>query len=285
MENWDDLRYLLAVYKSGTMSAAARELGTNVATVSRRMERLGQELGANPFVKTPAGWQPSPAVQGLLEAAAAFEGQMRRELNASPGLAENRPRLRLALPPLIAAGVLFPRLDAAGSPIDRVDIEFVHRIFQTGLGGNDVVIQAGRPDAGRLAIRCAGALDFGIYGWVGAGPTARWIGVTEAHDPFPPTEVARKLFGAPAAMRMENFEQVFQAMQVLRLPGPLPAMLAARQPGLHRLDNDRPPFRVEFWVMYHLSRRGDPAVQAVCDWVVQSFEALEQGAGLPPADV
>ena len=40
METWDDLRILLAVHRSGTLSAAARELGVNQSTVSRRVARL-----------------------------------------------------------------------------------------------------------------------------------------------------------------------------------------------------------------------------------------------------
>ena len=36
-ENWDDLRFVLAVAETGTVSGAARLLGVNHATVLRRV--------------------------------------------------------------------------------------------------------------------------------------------------------------------------------------------------------------------------------------------------------
>ena len=35
--NWDDLRLLLAVHRSGSLSGAARILGVNQSTISRRL--------------------------------------------------------------------------------------------------------------------------------------------------------------------------------------------------------------------------------------------------------
>ena len=52
MNNWDDLRFLVALSKTGTMTAAAKSLGTNTATVSRRIERLSETLGMPAFIKT-----------------------------------------------------------------------------------------------------------------------------------------------------------------------------------------------------------------------------------------
>ncbi len=40
MQNWDDLKFCLALHRSGTMTDAARILDTNVATVSRRIARM-----------------------------------------------------------------------------------------------------------------------------------------------------------------------------------------------------------------------------------------------------
>jgi DNA-binding transcriptional LysR family regulator len=37
MNNWDDIRYFLSVARCGNVSAAAKELGVNHSTVSRRI--------------------------------------------------------------------------------------------------------------------------------------------------------------------------------------------------------------------------------------------------------
>ena len=51
MQNWDDLKYCLALDEFRTMTAAAKALGTNTATVSRRIERLTEEAGQPLFIR------------------------------------------------------------------------------------------------------------------------------------------------------------------------------------------------------------------------------------------
>jgi DNA-binding transcriptional LysR family regulator len=39
-QNWDDLRYFLAVARTGTLSAAAKQLGAEHTTVARHIQAL-----------------------------------------------------------------------------------------------------------------------------------------------------------------------------------------------------------------------------------------------------
>jgi DNA-binding transcriptional LysR family regulator len=66
--NWDDLRYSLAVVREGSVTAAARKLGVNHTTVSRRVSALEQELGANLFDRSTAGWLLTPFGESILGA-------------------------------------------------------------------------------------------------------------------------------------------------------------------------------------------------------------------------
>ena len=52
--NWDDLRFFLEVARTRTASAAARRLGVDYTTVSRRIRALEQSLGALLFEKSRA---------------------------------------------------------------------------------------------------------------------------------------------------------------------------------------------------------------------------------------
>ncbi|RFC65701.1 MULTISPECIES: LysR family transcriptional regulator [Mesorhizobium] len=67
--DWDDLQYFLAVARSGTLSAASRELRTNHVTVSRRIDRLEQALGRKLFERNPRGYVLTNVGDGLLESA------------------------------------------------------------------------------------------------------------------------------------------------------------------------------------------------------------------------
>ena len=50
--DWDDLRYVLAVYRNGSVTKAARELNVNHATVIRRVAAFEDATGLQLFEKT-----------------------------------------------------------------------------------------------------------------------------------------------------------------------------------------------------------------------------------------
>jgi DNA-binding transcriptional LysR family regulator len=52
---WGDLRFFLAAARAGSLGAAARELGVEHTTVSRRLAALEETLGSKLFVRTPDG--------------------------------------------------------------------------------------------------------------------------------------------------------------------------------------------------------------------------------------
>ncbi len=54
--NWNDLQYVLAVARTGTLSGAARSLGSDHATVSRRVRNIEEALGIELFHRSAAGY-------------------------------------------------------------------------------------------------------------------------------------------------------------------------------------------------------------------------------------
>ena len=75
MMNWDDLRFLLAVARSGSMSGAARELNVNHATVIRRIRSLESQLGSRLFERSGHSYAITPAGQVAFDAAERMEAQ------------------------------------------------------------------------------------------------------------------------------------------------------------------------------------------------------------------
>lgn len=61
MTDWNDLRYLLAIARGGSLAAAARALGVNHSTVFRRLNAFEQALGARLFERLPEGYVPTAA--------------------------------------------------------------------------------------------------------------------------------------------------------------------------------------------------------------------------------
>src|ERR1700704_2752767 len=72
-QNWDDLRYFLAVARTGTLSAAAKQLGTEHATVARHIQALEDGLTSRLFHKSYSGYGLTDAGERLLTGAEAIE--------------------------------------------------------------------------------------------------------------------------------------------------------------------------------------------------------------------
>jgi DNA-binding transcriptional LysR family regulator len=80
--DWNDLRYLLAIARTGTLTSAARELGVEHTTVGRRLAALEHALGTRLFTRSPSGFTPTGAAREILpiaeEIAARIESIERR---------------------------------------------------------------------------------------------------------------------------------------------------------------------------------------------------------------
>ena len=72
-QSWDDLRYFLAVARTGTLSAAAKQLGTEHTTVARHIQALEDELNSRLFHKSNSGYGLTDAGERLLTGAEAIE--------------------------------------------------------------------------------------------------------------------------------------------------------------------------------------------------------------------
>src|SRR5215472_9503378 len=67
MLDWDDLRFFLAIARSGSLSSAARELRCTQSTVGRRLASLEARLGVRLLNRTPRGYVVTQAGEGVRE--------------------------------------------------------------------------------------------------------------------------------------------------------------------------------------------------------------------------
>src|SRR3546814_3325358 len=71
--DWNDLRYVRALARHGSLSAAARSLKVNHATVARRVAALEAVLGTPLFDRHARGYRATPAAQPVIAAAEQVE--------------------------------------------------------------------------------------------------------------------------------------------------------------------------------------------------------------------
>src|SRR6266545_7763124 len=109
--DWDGLQVFLAVARAGRISAAARRLGVEHTTVSRRLAALEEDLGVRLFHRTASGYLLTPHGQNALPSAEAMErAAIGVGARAREGSGDISGRVRVAMAPEFASHWLAPRL-------------------------------------------------------------------------------------------------------------------------------------------------------------------------------
>ncbi len=151
--DWDDMRIFLAVARGASLSAAAKVLKLDPATVSRRIARLEEKLGAALFAKSVQGYVLNQEGERLMTHAMRAEtamGQAAEELRGEAGQITGTVRIGA---PDGSANFLLPQVCAAicdDNPGLEVQIVALPRVFNLSKREADMAITLSPPTAGRL---------------------------------------------------------------------------------------------------------------------------------------
>ena len=272
MDNWDDVKFVLALSRHGTMTAAAQALGTNVATVSRRIDRITEQSSMPLFVKKDGAWKATATATGFIRAAEEFDARIRsEENNARDAAGQTDQTVRVSAMPFVHHSILIPALPAYRRQRPQARVHLRDRVESLGLGDTDIVVRFGRPEAGRLVARKIADLRFHLFRSVEIEPPEGWVGLAEAYDERPAGTLGFEIFGSDPTVRCDTFDHVLSVIRATGLPGVLPDVMARTVEGLCPLGSGLKGVETEIWIAYHQSRRADVALRAAADWIVDSF--------------
>ena len=153
--DWDDLRVFLAVARGESLSAAAKPLKIDPATVGRRIARLEEAMAARLFTKSPQGYALTEVGGRLLPHAEAVEAALR---GAQEPLAQPKGLsglIRIGAPDG-CANYLLPQVLARicdANPGLEVQLVALPRVFNLSKREADMAIGVSRPEAGRLTVQ------------------------------------------------------------------------------------------------------------------------------------
>ena len=126
MDNWDDIRFFLAVARSGSVRAAASALDVNHSTVLRRISHLEAQLSARLFEKLPSGYSLTPAGEEILELAGQMESassQLQTQVFARDQSLSGT--LRVAMPPSLATDLMMPDLADFAKQHPAIELQII----------------------------------------------------------------------------------------------------------------------------------------------------------------
>jgi DNA-binding transcriptional LysR family regulator len=86
MNNWDDIRFFLAVTREGSVSGAAKFLDVNHSTVTRRIQSIEKKNGVRLFTRQQDGYAMTEAAYMIVEQASAMENNSKQISRSLLGL-------------------------------------------------------------------------------------------------------------------------------------------------------------------------------------------------------
>ncbi len=167
MIDWDDLRYLVAVQRSGSLASAARALGADKGTVSRRIAALERSLRVRLFDRRPRGYTLTGYGRRVVEAAGQVDhtvSGLLADLQAQSG--EERGTVLLTVPQWFANELLVPELPAfrARHPHIALVLNASSKVLNIAQREAEVGLRNTRPRHLSVTTRKAGRLASALYG-------------------------------------------------------------------------------------------------------------------------
>src|SRR5215475_900041 len=164
--DWDDLRYLLALSRHGTLTAAAAVLGVTQPTVGRRLAALEGQLRARLFRSTPQGAELSAVGEALVRRAIRMEAEALEATRLASGRdAGVTGRLTITASEWLVARVLGPGLGGLlrAHPGLRVDLVASARWANLARGEADIALRPAAFQQQAVFQREVARVGYGLY--------------------------------------------------------------------------------------------------------------------------
>lgn len=283
MLDWNDLRYFLAVTRTGSTVAAARDLKVNQTTVSRRIAELERALGVNLFERQREGYRLREDAAALVAIAERVEAETRGFADLAAALERGLSRLLVTTNEPLANTVIAPAIVAFRNdfPEVRIDLAISPRQLDLARGEADVALRAAPlPDAPDLIARRVGEALWGIYCSL---DYARFHGAPRGLDDLSEHTVlmgddpsgwriSELAPGAKAFERRGSLNDLCIAARAGVGVVSLPCVWGSAQPDLQRCFVQAEP-STPIWLIYHSRLRGAPELRAFLDRVADQVAA------------
>lgn len=166
LADWDDVRFFLAVVRSGSFTKAGRMLNANQSTVSRRIEGMEDRLGCQLFDRHAKGIQLTPAGADVLAQAERIDAaviELERRLDGRD--LDLHGLVRVSGTENLVAFWLVSRLWELQTAHPQIELEIVAEDAVVDLARReaDVAIRLVRPDEPSLNAERVGVLRFGLF--------------------------------------------------------------------------------------------------------------------------
>ncbi|WP_146346309.1 LysR family transcriptional regulator [Falsiphaeobacter marinintestinus] len=280
--DWDDLKTVLALVRSGSLAGAGTALGINYTTVARRVQRAEAAMGAVLFEKLPSGYVATETGRMVADHAAQMEGQQDALLRLVQGRDQSlQGNLVITAPQLLIGPYVAPVLAAFTDAHPQIDlyVKASNDLLNLNRREADLAIRISRTPGDtlkglRLAEQYTGCFASPeIVARIAKDPNdpIDWL-IYESYTDIP--AFARAIYPS-SRVRMTFDDMVAQigaaqaGLGVVRMP----LFLGRRTPGLVQVPNLPPQPYADIWVVGHPDVWRTAKLQAFRDILVPYFRS------------
>jgi DNA-binding transcriptional LysR family regulator len=300
MIDWSDLRFVLAVARTGSALRAAQLLGVNQTTVMRRIDQLEAAIGADLFERKQSGYH----LTSLGERVAAAAARIGDEVTALESMigAEQRTlsgRVRFTASEALASCVVAPLLAdfRKGQPGITIELVVDDRRLDLSRGDADVALRTGsRPDGAGIVARRLPDVAWSVYcGRSYAEDHGAPVSVVQL-DGHPLLMVDGALASRPPSLflvraaphsavsaRSNSLANVVSALKAGLGIAMLPCLIGDADPDLVRCLPPVDGIESEMWLIVREDVKSAPHVRAFADFLATRISGMRaQLAGEGP---
>ncbi|WP_257449343.1 LysR family transcriptional regulator [Archangium lipolyticum] len=285
--DWDDLRIVLAVTRHGSLSAAARALGTTQPTVSRRLDGFERRIGVKLFERGANGLSPTPLCAALVEGLDRMEeGSLAVERRIAARDSGLQGEITVTSIGWFGDYVVAPLLAKFGGQHKLVTLELINeaRRFNLSRRDADVAFRFGSFEQEDLVERKVADVAYGLYASAGylkkhgppdfsTGCAGHAVVTLQAGPDWAPGRWLRALAPeARAILRTNSVRSQLAVVEAGEAFASLPRALVDRRPMLQRLETPRPGPVMPVRLGVHADLRETPRIRAFIDFAVRELE-------------
>jgi DNA-binding transcriptional LysR family regulator len=269
MTDWQDLRYFAALAEAGSLSAAARSIGVEHATIARRIAALETDMGVK--LVDRRGRRLILTAEGAKIAVIAARMKVEAQaVDRVVALADSlSAEVTISAPPAFANAVLVEPLAQLRKAHPGLFIRVIGERREASLDRReaDIAIRLRRPDKGDFIMRKIGDIAFSLYGspdYLAATHRTDWdfIAYDEAMDDAPQQAWLRECAGEkPFAIRARSLEMQRDFAVLGCGVALLPDFMIAAGSTLVQAAGSEPPFLREVWLAVHSDMKNAPAIR------------------------
>ncbi|WP_164115620.1 LysR family transcriptional regulator [Sphingorhabdus sp. Alg239-R122] len=286
MDDWDNYRLILALHRSGSLRSAARLLGVNHSTVSRRLATLQAGSAGILFEQVAGGYRPTETGAKMVSAAEDMEeiAQRAERQQRAAGSADKGP-ITLSLPEAIGQFLLFEDIGEFGKLYPDIDLTIISSYGFANLDRSeaDMVIRGTDKPSDHLVGRRLFPYALSHYckrGYLDDTPPEkrRWLATAHnwSQDEWKKTS---PFSDAPILYAMSDLTMRHKALLAGQGMARTACYMADTEPDLMRLPGAKTVTGQHLWVLTHPDLKDTPRIKTLmrylCDALIAKRTLIE----------